>query len=395
MELVILPFHDYKKWINEGYRTRDAHLYQHFEKDPRISKILIVNRPVSLAEQVIKRKKWDDSSGVTIKKTNHYQINQITNKTYIIDFYISDFLKVLVQRKKWWETAYKNKIVYESINEAFNILDFNKPNLFLQNPMSVSLNDNLKTDKMIFDTIDNWLHHPQMQKQKQNVERSYKYINSEADCVFTVSKALTNLFPDNNNVYWIPNGVDLDFFKNAQKYEFDKNRVRIGYVGKIQERVDLNLLEKVAKEFPSCKIVMYGPIYSNKIKIKKMASKYANLEFYGDIHYNDLPDKLKDVDVALVPHEVSSFTNSMNPLKIYEYLASGKPVVTTNIAGVNDLSNYVFVSKNSTEFLENIRYVLKNLQEGNITVGKVLESIAKDISWESKSNRIIDKIDNL
>lgn len=56
MNIIIQPFHDYKKWLAEGFRTRDSHIYESLKEDSRIEKILIINRPVSKAEVMLKKK---------------------------------------------------------------------------------------------------------------------------------------------------------------------------------------------------------------------------------------------------------------------------------------------------------------------------------------------------
>ena len=63
VNVVIVPFHDYKKWNEEGFRTRDAHVCEHFSENSEIEKILVINRPTSLAEVLIKRKNWKTKGG--------------------------------------------------------------------------------------------------------------------------------------------------------------------------------------------------------------------------------------------------------------------------------------------------------------------------------------------
>ena len=84
MDIVMIPFHDCKKWLREGFRTRDAHLAEHFCQDPRVGKILVINRPTSLAEVLLKRTSWNTST-------------------------ISDVVKPIYRKKRYERTQFKQK----------------------------------------------------------------------------------------------------------------------------------------------------------------------------------------------------------------------------------------------------------------------------------------------
>lgn len=98
MDIIILPFHDYKKWTNEGFRTRDAHLYEHLKRNSDIDKILIINRPVSLLEMIIKKQNWCIKSNNIFYKEQSLQITQIDEKTFCLDIFIPDFLRVIKEK---------------------------------------------------------------------------------------------------------------------------------------------------------------------------------------------------------------------------------------------------------------------------------------------------------
>lgn len=390
-DLIILPMHDYKKWINEGFRTRDGHLFEHFKKDKNISKILVVNRPVSLAECLIKKKSWKTSLGQVVYEEKNWQLVKADNNVYYIDYYIADFLKVLIEQKKWWYTCFNNKGVINAINKSTEIIKMNNRCLLLQNPMSIGVVNKLKETLFIFDSIDNWLHHPQMNKHKTLIENNYKFIMKNADLIFTVSESLKNFFSNREDVHWISNGVDLDYFTGSIKKVSSRDDVKIGYVGKIQERVDFELIEQCLKRFPNYSFIFLGPILSCKKEVKRLQDNYLNVHFYGDIHYNDLPSYMKEFDVTIIPHKVNSFTNSMNPLKLYEYLASGKQVVTTEVAGTEMLSEYVYESKTNQEFLNNIEYAINQLFNKDDLSDKIINSVNIENTWSYK----VDKMNKL
>lgn len=389
IDLIIVPFHDYKKWINEGFRTRDAHLFEHFKNDKRINKILVVNRPVSLAEQILKRINWKTNIGEKIYEDDGVCIKEIEKNVYIVDTFVNDLFRVALEGKAWWNSAFRNEKVLNNIQNATEFIGMKDKYLLLQNPMSVGVIGNLNEKKVIFDAIDNWLCHPQMIKNKDMIKSNYEYIDKNADVICTVSDDLKRIFVDNKNINWVSNGVDKEFFaKGISNYGYEKD-ITIGYVGKIQERVDFKLIEECLSVFNMCKFKFVGPILSEKDKIDKIKEKYKNIEFIGDIHYENLPEEMKKIDIAIIPHKVNEFTNSMNPLKLYEYLASGKQVVTTNVAGCEDISKYVYISEDNEEFICNLGNAI-DLYKSDIELGEKVYSTLKDeYTWEYKSDRIL------
>lgn len=392
MNIVMIPFHDCKKWIGEGYRTRDAHLAENFVKNDKVEKLLVINRPVSLAEKLLKKQNWVTLPSKTVTESKNFRIGLLDNGIYCLDTYVPDFFKVAIEKKSWWFTAFTYDFVKNSINKALEFLGMKDAVLLLQNPMAIGAVESVKCRKFVFDAIDNWLYHPQMSKIKKVVSKNYDYVDKNADMILTVSKALTETFSENKNVNWVSNGVDIDYFTSAFKTEKSEKPV-IGYVGKIQDRVDFDLVEKCLKEFKDCRFVFLGPAYSQQARISELDSKYSNIEFTGDVHYNELPEKMKEFDIAVIPHKVDSFTKSMNPLKLYEYLAAGKQVVSTPVAGVDGISDNVYIAGDYSGFTENLKMAVSRI--GAVSCNAIAETIPQEYTWKNKSEHILDLISKL
>jgi len=392
-DLVIVPFHDYKKWLNEGFRTRDAHIFEHIQKKTD-KKILVINRPVSLAEFLFKRQDWKTKIGTTIFKGNSWQIKEIYNNVFVLDIFIWDFFRPLLEKKRWWNTCFTYQKTNDIIQNAISSLHFENEVFILQNPMSIGIIRKMKVNNFIFDAIDNWAFHPQMKKISNIVREYYDYIDKNAKAITTVSESLLSVFPNNKNKYWIPNGVDIEFFQTNginNKNDF----FNIGYVGKIQDRIDFDLVEECLRYFNYCNFFFYGPIYGEHQRIIELKNKYKNVFFKGDIHYSKLPLIMQTFSVAIMPHKINSFTESMNPLKIYEYLAAGKPVVTTDVAGVQNISDAVFISVNNNHFItliNNAFSVIKNTDNYSKIVSSSINHIH---SWEYKTNQLLEIVEKI
>ncbi len=392
LDLIILPFHDYKKWKEEGFRTRDAHLFEHFVKEKKLNKILVVNRPVSLAERILKRKRWKTGLGEVILDKKYYRLCKVKENTYYIDFKSKDFFSVLLLKKKWWNRIFNNKKIIDAINETIQYLNMKNKIILLQNPMAIGVIDKLNEKKFVFDAIDNWLYHPQMKQYSKLLSENYKFIEKSADIIFTVSESLQQFFRTNKNTYWLPNGVDKERFIVKNEKEFKSNDIKIGYVGKIQDRVDFDLIEQCVKKYESNEFLIVGPIYSQREKVKYLKKKYKNIQFLGDIPYERLPEVINKFDIAIIPHKINEFTESMNPLKIYEFLAAGKQIITTKVAGIN-ISEYVYQASDDKDFIQLIDKSIRKLQEDKNLAIKVKNSLDEKYTWKNISNKMLNIIE--
>lgn len=393
MNIVMVPFHDYKKWATEGFRTRDAHLFQHFAKNDMVDKILVINRPVSLAESLVRGKSWRTPMGEVVLKCRDWQLSRVSDKCYFIDFRSKEFLKVLLRRRKWWNDIFKERWIMDAILEAESYLNMKNSVLFLENPMAIGIVGSIKEDVFVFDAIDDWTKHPQMKNELAIIKQNYRFIGSRADYITTVSNDLRGFFEKyNNNVRWVPNGVDFEFFSSSLGINENKRPV-VGYIGKIQDRVDFDLVEYCLKKENNMDFVFMGPIYSTvKKTVNTLKKEYKNISFIGDVKYEDIPLKMKDIDVAILPHRVNEFTNSMNPIKVYEYLAAGKQVVSTGVAGIDGLSRYIKVTDSNEEFTHALANAVRKAVSDRGLPEKIRKSLDKKFSWKNISKEIISDI---
>jgi glycosyltransferase involved in cell wall biosynthesis len=159
-----------------------------------------------------------------------------------------------------------------------------------------------------------------------------------ADVVFTGGSSLYEAKKDrHDNVHCFPSSVDRTHFCKARAGLFDPAdqedlpRPRLGFYGVIDERFDTDLLAKVAEMRPDWSFVMVGPV----VKISEEdLPKRPNIHYLGGKTYDQLPSYLSGWDVALMPFAMNESTQFISPTKTPEYLAGGKPVVSTPIKDV-------------------------------------------------------------
>jgi glycosyltransferase involved in cell wall biosynthesis len=214
----------------------------------------------------------------------------------------------------------------------------------------------------IFDAVDDWREHPYCQQWRSLLDKHYRTIDRQANVIFTVSPQARKIFPTNRHVHWMPNGIDYDHFQHPGRTLAARlakiPKPVIGYLGIIESRLDFSLLEKIAQQFPRASLLLAGPVWkeANIGQLKAI----PNVHWFGPVAYADLPELYHYFDVAIIPHRVTAFTKSMNPLKMYEYLACGLPVVTTPVAGTEQFPSLITVADNVEDFLKALKFHLEH-----------------------------------
>lgn len=152
-----------------------------------------------------------------------------------------------------------------------------------------------------------------------------------ADIIFAASHLLERKLQryGRTDITYLPNGLSLDRFSRPTSKPLEFNSVRrpiIGFLGAMQEKIfDMTLVANMAKSHPEWSVVLVGPI--DKTLLPKIDD--APILLAGQVSYDDVPAYLRSFDVGIMPFFGNAYTRAINPLKIYEYLACGLPVVST------------------------------------------------------------------
>ena len=222
-------------------------------------------------------------------------------------------------------------------------------------------------------------------------KEQYPRVSEFSDMVVTSSQANYEEFSkENKHCYMFDNAVDESFIAkpSSSPYKLTGERPRLGYVGWITERTDLSLLEYVARECPEWSLHIAGPQHGHKIEESNLA-RLSNVEYLGPIPYREVAGFLQTLDVCLIPHKDTEYSKSMSPLKLYQYLASGRPIVSSNIAGLEKYREYVSVSENFEEFVECIKDALES---DSLRLSAARVKKAKMETWDKRVRDIYNKV---
>jgi len=283
------------------------------------------------------------------------------------------------------------KKFYRNLNKIIKELGFDDYLVWSYYPLEIGYFKELKARLKIFDAVDNWVEHPSYKKFRARLLANYQAIDREADLIFTVAEEQQALFARQEKVHWIPNGVDLKHYQpehNIINRDIgDLPRPIIGYVGTIQDRVDLDLLEYLVKSNPEKSFALVGPVWY--ASIQERFAGYRNVYFLGRKSYQEVPMYIQQFDVGIIPHQLDKFVKSTNPMKIYEYLACGKPVVSTGGAGINLFKDVVYIADEYKKFNQ---FVNQALTEDDKYLAHERVAAVKEHSWLKRTERMLSLI---
>jgi glycosyltransferase involved in cell wall biosynthesis len=204
--------------------------------------------------------------------------------------------------------------------------------IWFYTPMALPLATGLRPRGVIYDCMDElsaFKHAPRQLVQRENA------LFKMADLVFTGGRSIYNAKKGRHpDVHCFPSSVDAKHFSSASgdhALQANLARPRVGYCGVIDERINMDLIDGLARARPEWQVVMVGPT----AKIDPAAlPRYDNVHWLGQQSYDDLPSFISGWDVCLLPFALNEATRYISPTKTLEYMACGRPSVSTAIRDV-------------------------------------------------------------
>ena len=336
---------------------------------------------------------------IQIKKKDIYRIfKRIINNLLIIKqkekniWVLSPILFPGAKNKK---IIFINRLIFNlNLFIAMKLLNFKKDYLWTYNPLT-SLYLNIKKFKSsIYHAVDAIEHQPFMPKKL--IENQEIVLSKKVDKIFVTSKNIINkLKIHNSNITYFGNVCDYEHFSKALTTHIDKipsdikciNKPIIGFIGSISEyKLDYKLIQDVANSLKEINFVFIGPTddslnYSNLNRIKNLKNVY--LLGYRD--YISLPSYCAYFDVAWLPLIHNNYTKSMFPMKFFEYLAAGLPVVSTDLESLREFNKLVAITDDISKIKISIIEALKN-KDFNL---KNRLSLAMENTYQKRTKKML------
>jgi GT2 family glycosyltransferase/glycosyltransferase involved in cell wall biosynthesis len=191
----------------------------------------------------------------------------------------------------------------------------------------------------------------------------------------------------------VKNGVNiLDFEASLTKrssIRLSKTPV-IGYVGAVSEWFDFELLEYCAKALKDFKFIIIG---NRDVEIPSFISKLKNIEFVGEIKYTEVPEKMGEFTVGIIPFKINKLINAVDPVKAYEYAAVGVPTVVTDMREVQAISRINYKSSTFEGFKNHLIEAARDAYVKKYIDMRV--AYAAENTWRSRANQVVVELDKI
>lgn len=345
---------------------------------------------------------------------------ELLSQWHIVDFIsFTDWyalLQIITRRQKFTEIqSLPNFYIHYILRLPFNRLRviFNLNNLIkkyilwlllrknkydyiiLTNPIDYKLLPKKVYSKLVYDCIDKMDTFIKNKNIKTIVNQAEQELTKKATFVTCVSEALKiYLNRYRNEVTVIKNGVNLELFKNISQQNTDKIKkstsYKLGFIGAIADWVDIDFIKDIAKRLPNIQFYFVGPLISYS---SKDIENGKNIFYLGVKPQKDIPAVINNFDICLLPFKISDVSKYSNPVKIYEYLALGKPVLARYWPELkNEFGDLIYYYNNDLEFIELVQNIVNTGEFPESTEKR--KQFASQNSWEEKIKQFNKLLEN-
>ncbi len=266
-------------------------------------------------------------------------------------------------------------------------LGYRQPILWTYNPASESLVGRLGERFAIYDCVDEFAGSRGLVR-RRIVRELERRLLSKVDLVIATHENLSRSRANpGRDVHLIPNGAELEHFRRASLADTplapEMQAMRgpvIGFLGSLQYWIDFDLLRLLALARPNWSFALIGP--RGRLAPIEKIERLPNVHLLGRKPYEQLPSYLKGFDVCLNPYMPGELARNCSPLKLYEYLASGKPVVSVEMPEASKFADVVGIGSGAEELLGRLEDALR-LKDDEELANARWRAVASH-SWEHR-----------
>ncbi len=275
-------------------------------------------------------------------------------------------------------------------------LGFRDPILWIYNPLVGSVAARLGGSLLVYHCVDDLSAAPHMPAAA--IEQAEQELAHNADLVFTTSKKLhAHLLGFNlEATHFLPNVADYDHFSAARSRGAIPDdlaaipRPRLGFVGALSTyKVDFDLIAAVAKARPDWHWVLIGQVGEGQPDTSIAVLRLPNIHLLGPRAYAQLPAYLRGLDVATIPARANPYTAAMFPMKFFEYLAAGLPVVASQVPALAEFSGACDLVASDTAFIAAVDRVLA----GQRPELEYCLQLARRFTWQWRTQEMLTLVE--
>jgi glycosyltransferase involved in cell wall biosynthesis len=278
------------------------------------------------------------------------------------------------------------------VRRAFKILNFHKRLSWFVVPHPGALAGKLGEALTVYYCVDDYAAFPGVDA--ASIREIDEQLTRQAAVVFVASSALLDEKRAlNGNVHFAPHGADVKLFARASDPALqpaestqDLKHPVIGYFGSLGEWINFDLLAYLARSRPNWTFLFVGYVSAHVGALKE----YNNVVLVGPKPYEELPRWAKAFDVAIIPYRLTQQVRNANPLKLREYLATGKPVVSVTTPETARLADYIHLADNPEDYLQAIEHALR--QDSAELRRKRMAAVA-NLSWDARFEEAVNLVE--
>lgn len=286
------------------------------------------------------------------------------------------------------------------IRQVLRELQMSQPIVWLSRPDMVDLLDEIPPARLLlYHVVDEYTSYSgQTSDSRQRIAEREKQMMAQVDAVIVVSKELYQAKRSlNANTFLVPNGVNYGAYTAAladPHLPADLKVIpppRLGYSGLVGDRLDLNMLKEMARENPEWSLIFLGEVrFSQQAESWQKLLAMPNVHYLGLADISQVPHYLKGFHVGLMPYIQDCHADNISPLKLYDYLAAGLPIASTDIPAAREFGSYVHLADNPQGFAQAVRTALSDTTPES---RQVRRNVAAQHTWEARAEQLSDLIE--
>jgi glycosyltransferase involved in cell wall biosynthesis len=264
----------------------------------------------------------------------------------------------------------------------------------IHNFQLINLLDKFQPAFVLLDYLDNAFGFTSL---PSHVEEYWKKAIQQSDVITVTSPTLKKQVERHRtgNIHLVGNGVEYNLFSKRPSAErpddMPGGKPIIGYIGAVYPWLDYELIGYAADAMPGAEFVFIGPVHPDVASAIGQLRRKQNVRFLGLREYQKIPSYLHWFDIGIIPFKRNELTVAVNPVKLYEYSAAGKPTVVTGFS--DDLEQFnetICIARSKEDFISCLNKALEKSKD-QVFMSQ-LQSFARQHDWDLKTSAIIQLI---
>lgn len=280
-----------------------------------------------------------------------------------------------------------DRIECAQLRRALRALGIERPALWTQDPRAAALVDHLPVERIVYDLTDDWAAFETDPVRRAAVQRRIESLAARAEVVLACSRPLADAARAwSARVEYLPNAVEPPGPASTPPAYLDAlPRPRLGYAGTLHSsRLDVALLAQAAALRPEWSFALLGPDQLEPGDRERLLG-LSNVHHLGVCPHTAVRAHLEAFDICLVPHRITEFTRSLDPLKLYEYLAAGRPVISTPTGNTPDLESHLAFAATPEDLVAEAD---RALAQDSPELASARRSAVAGQNWEARARNV-------